>query len=309
MIVVRNIRVTCLARDVVAVSWEYGETTESLGDYTIAVLRSEGEAGDYADVSSEIDCSTAEDYDDEDVNLYAKSRDYHWRLRVTRTATSATRLYGSVPYEKVLAESADPGGVVLEAPQDLVAAEVSRRFELILREFTGGRVLVLPSRTSGTRCTNCWDALKRRKTISACQTCYGTGVVGGFYTAREAAFAKVPSHLAVQLTPLFEMQPSDVLFWASSRPRLKPRDVVVDTVGWRWRVLQVQRAEKGWALTRQVVQLRRITRDQVEYDVPVSWDRDSFTAMPQRNFVNATDIESYWDAVREKGAEPSGSDT
>lgn len=309
MIVLRNIRVSSLARDAVALSWEYEDTTESLADYTIAVLRSEGESGAYTAVSAELSCAANEDFEDGTVNLLSKWRDYYWRLRVTHTASARTRTYGSTSYEKVLSEGADPGGFVLEAPQDLVATEASRRFDLVLEEFIGARVLVLPSKSSGTRCTNCWDPLKRRKTISNCQVCYGNGVVGGYYAARESLLAKVPPHIASELTPLFEMQPQDVLFWASSRPRLKPRDLVVDTLGWRWRVIKVQRSEKLWALTRQVVQMRKITRDQVEYDVPVSWTRDSFTALPPRNYVNATDIESYWEAVREKGAEPSGEDT
>ena len=304
MIVVRNIRAFTLDRDSVTVLWDYEDTHEDLADYTIAVLRSEAQAGEYEVVSQEMACDGVENFEDSGVILLSKWRDYHFRLRVTRTATGSTRTYGSTPYEKVLSEGVDPGGIVLEAPQDLVAIEASRRFDLVLREFTGRRVLMLPGRSHGTRCPNCWDNLKRRRTTANCKTCYGNGVQGGYYRPQETFATKVPHAEMAQLTSLFEMQPHDVLMWFGSRPRLKSRDLVIDTEGRRWRVQQVQRSEKLWALTRQTVQLRMISRDQVEYDIPISpedWAVDSASASPPRNFLNATDITSYYEGVRELG--------
>lgn len=304
MIVVRNISAYSLDRDSVVLGWEYEDTTESLADYTIAVMRSEAQAGEFEVVSQEMACNGVFEFQDDSVNLYAKWRDYHWRLRVTKTAGGATRTYGSTPYERVLSEGLDPGGVVLEALPDPVAVEASRRFDLVLREFIGRRVLVLPQRTHGTRCGNCWDNLKRRRTTSNCQTCFGSGVQGGFYRPQETFAAKPPHALAVELTSLFEMQPLDVLMWFGSRPRLKPRDVVVGTEGVRWRVERVQRSEKNWALTRQTVQLRAISRDQVEYDIPIDpddWGRNNFSASPPRGYLNATDIDSYYEGTRALG--------
>jgi hypothetical protein len=107
-----------------------------------------------------------------------------------------------------------------------------------------------------------------------------------------------------QLTPLFEMQPHDGMMWFSARPRLKPRDVVVSIDGNRWRVIAISRSEKGWALTRQTVQVRNITRDQVEYDIPIQqedWGVNSLTSSPLRQHIRATDIDSYYKAVQDLG--------
>lgn len=303
MIVVRNIRAYCLDADGVVLEWEYEDTSEDLATYTIEVLRSEGEAGAYTAVSSALDASAMSSYEDTTVNLLSKWRDYQWRLRVTNTDNAKARTYGSVPYEQVLAQGLDPGSIVLDAPLDLVAVEASRRFDLVLQEFIGRRLLVFPSKTTGTRCTNCWDALKRRVKFSNCQTCYGTGVVGGFYAAQQAYAARVPPHETTQLTALFEMEPNDVLLWMGTRPRVKKRDILVDTEGRRWRVLQKQRSEKLWALTRQIVQVRQVTRDQVEYAIPLTegWGTGVTSTSPPRNFLNATDIDSYHEGVRELG--------
>lgn len=304
MLVVRNATAYSLDRDSVVLGWEYEDTTESLADYTIAVMRSEAQAGEFEVVSQEMACNEVFEFQDNSVNLYAKWRDYHWRLRVTKTETGTTRTYGSTPYEKVLSESLDPGGIVLEALPDPVAVEASRRFDMVLREFIGRRVLVLPQRTHGTRCGGCWDNLKRRRTTSNCKTCFGSGVQGGYYQPQETFAAKPPHAEMVEVTSMFEMQPLDVLMWFGSRPRLKPRDLVVNTEGFRWRVERVQRSEKNWALTRQTVQLRAISRDQVEYDIPIDpddWGRNNFSASPPRSYLNSTDIDSYYEGVRELG--------
>jgi len=303
LITLKNIRAFTLDRDSITVLWDYEDTHEDLAGYTVAVLRSEAQAGEYETVSQEMACNDVENFEDSGVVLLSKWRDYHYRLRVTKVG-GGTRTYGSTPYEKVLADGVDPGGVVLEAPQDLVAIEASRRFDMVLREFTGRRVLMIPGRSHGTRCPNCWDNLKRRRTTANCLTCYGNGVKGGYYRPQETFATKVPHAEMAQLTSLFEMQPHDVMMWFGSRPRMKSRDLVIDTEGRRWRVEQVQRSEKLWALTRQTVQLRMISRDQVEYDIPISpedWGRNNFSASPPRNFLNATDITSYYEGVRELG--------
>lgn len=302
MIVARNIRCSSYDRDSIIIGWEYADTVEELSDYTVAVLRSESAEGDYEAVSDELDAGEVASFTDESVNLLSKIRPYHYRVRLTKGEDS--QVYGSTPHEKVLSEDAAVGGVVLEALPDLIAVEAQRRFELTLREFIGRRVLTLVQRTFGTYCTTCWDKLKGRRTTSNCRTCYGGGYTGGYYQPIETFAAKMPTALVAQLTPILELQPHDAMMWFSVRTRLKPRDLVIDTEGMRWRVLTVQRSEKLWALTRQTVQLRALSRDQVEYDIAVSaedWGRDSLSASPRKNYLNATDLDSYYSESRERG--------
>jgi hypothetical protein len=194
--------------------------------------------------------------------------------------------------------------VVLEAFPDLEAVEAIRRFDLVAQEFIGRRVVVLAQRTEGQRCSECWDHLKRRRKHSNCATCYGTGISGGYFRPRECYAVKPPAAEMVQLSPLFELQTHDEVMWFSSRPRIKPRDLVIDADGRRWRAMGVRRSEKLWALTRQTVQLRELSKDQVEYSIAISgWDVDTFTASPARQFIKASDIDSYRAAAAAYGLE------
>lgn len=303
MPVVRNIRVYTAERDSLTVTWEIADTQEDLSLYTVSVWRSGSATGPYDRISQEMNAADYYDFVDYGLNLYSKWREFFYRLRLTRTSDSAYVEFGSVDSGKVAA-GADPGGVSSEAPPDLEALESIRRFDLVLREYAGRKVLVLPERTWGQRCGECWDFLKRRKTRSGCMTCWDTGVAGGFYHPTQAYAMKPAGQELVQLTPLFELQPNDQVMIFSSRPRLKPRDLIVDVYGTRWRVLSIGRSEKSWALTRQSASVRPITRDQVEYSIPISqsaWGENSFSAGPMRQSIRATDIDSYYSAVQSLG--------
>jgi hypothetical protein len=305
VLVVQNIRVYTLDRDSLTITWTFEATTADLSSHTVAVLRSESEVGPYTQVSQEMNAEDTNEFEDTGVNLHSKFRDWHYRISVEESGTGDTMEYGSRPAGEVI-EGADPGGVVLEAFPDLEALEAIRRFDVTAQEFIGRKVLVLAQRSVGTRCTNCWDSLKRRRNKSNCKTCFGSGVLGGYYRPRESYAVKPPEGKSSSPHPYFELQPNDVVMWFSSRPRLKPRDLVIGIEGRRFRVLNIRRSEKLWALTRQTVQLREISKDQVEYDIPISgWDVDTFTASPARQYIKATDIDSYHHAAAAYGLEDS----
>ena len=300
---VRNIRVYTLDRDALTVTWEIGETQDDLSLYTVSVWRSESAVGPYARVSMEMISQDVYDFEDRGVNLYSKWREFFYRIRLTKVSDQTYVDFGSVDYRKVL-DGADPGGVISEAPPDLEALESIRRFDLVLREYAGRRVLVLSERTWGQRCPNCWDYLKRRRTLSGCPQCFDVGISGGYFSPAQAFAMKPAGQQLVQLTPLFELQPNDQVMILSSKPRVKPRDIVIDIDGRRWRILSVSRSEKGWSLTRQTVQVRMISRDQAEYKIPVQvsdWSVDSLSAGAVRQQIRATDIESYYQRANELG--------
>ena len=124
-------------------------------------------------------------------------------------------------------------------------------------------------------------------------TCYGVGVTGGYYRPKLTFGCKPPESLRNQITAIFEMQPNDIVMWLSSRPRVKPNDLIIASDR-RFKVVAVQRAEKLWALTRQTIQIREVTKDQIEYKITISgWSEDNYSASPERQFINATDISSY----------------
>ena len=303
MLTVRNIRVATYSRDSLTVAWEIASIAEDLAQYTVSVWRSESLAGPYTRVSFEMIAEDYYDFTDTGVNLLSKWREFYYRIRITKVLDATFVDFGSEDPARV-EQGADPGGVVLEAPPDLEALEAIRRFELVLREFGGRRVLGLVQKTWGQRCPACWDHLKRRRNTSRCITCFDVGVVGGYFSPMETFCLKPPHQVTVQMTQIFELQVDDRVLWFSNRPRLKPRDLIIDPEGNRLRVIATHRSEKGWALTRQTVQVRRLSRDQVEYDYPVtkeSWAVNSLTAGAMRQHIRATDIESYHKAVQDLG--------
>jgi len=300
VIAAKNIRVFTLSRDSLTVSWEIENTTESLSDYTIYVLRSQSEAGPFQVVSPAISASSTDSFVDTGVNLYSKFRAYFYRIRVSASGGSSVD-FGSSSIQDALSDK-PVGSVTLGALPDLEALEAIRRFDLTAKEFIGRKVLVLSRRTTGTRCTDCWDPLKRRKTRSDCKTCYSTGIVGGYYAPKQTHAVRPPTQNASQLTSLFEMEVNDCIMWISSTPRVKPRDLVIDADGRRWRAVAIRRSEKLWSLTRQTVQLREISKDQVDYNIGVNtWDVDQLSSSPLRQFIRANDIDSFRKAEQDIG--------
>ena len=300
MIVIPKITVSTLSRDSLTLTWNYETTAEDLALYNIYVLRSEGQSGPYTQISSAMLASANYQYLDSTVNLFSKNREYYYRLKVKNTSTGDEIVYGSAPVEEVIA-GANPKGAYLEAPPDLQAIEAIRRNDILLRNYTGRKVLFMHRRTTGTRCSNCWDHLKRRRTQSNCSTCYDTGITGGYYYPQETYASKAPENILSNLSPIFEVQPKDVIFTFSSFPRLSVRDLIIADDR-RFRIINVRRAEKLWSLTHQVAQLRELSKDQAEYSIDItSWGATPFTASPPKQFINASDIDSYYSAVERLG--------
>jgi hypothetical protein len=299
--VVRNIRVYTLDHDYITVEWEIEPTQLDLTQYAVEVWRSESEGGQYQRVSLRMVSGDVFDFQDRAVNLLSKWRNFFYRIRILDLNDTDTYCdFGSNDWRKTL-EGEDPGGVVMEAPPDKFALESIRRFNLVMREFGGRRVLVSVARTWGQRCPDCWDHLKRRRRKSHCLTCFDSGLAGGFFNPMEAWSMKPPHKVYNQLTPLFEMQADDRVMWFSRYPRLKPKDVITSIDGDRFRVIAISRHEKAWSLTRQTVQVRRLSRDQVEYRIPIQaedWGKDNLTVGALREHIRAMDIDSFQTAAR-----------
>ena len=303
MIIITNIRVWTLSRDSLTISWEIRNSTKDLSGFTLTVMRSDSAYGEYEEVSSAFSAEDTDELEDTSVNLYSKWREHYYRIKVIRSSDGEELEFGSTDPDDVV-QGENPGGVVIESPPDLQALEAIRRFNLMLKEYSGRRILALTQRTWGTRCEECFDHLKRRRTKSNCTSCYDTGLTGGYFSPKESYCMKAPDKIVVGLGRVLELQPHDAVMIFSAAPRLKPRDLVIDADGRRWRVLYVNRAEKLWSLTHQTVAMRELSKDQVEYEIDIDsddWAIDPFKASPARQHIAATDIDSYYKRARELG--------
>lgn len=308
MLTVKNIRVWTLTRDALTISWEISDSTLDAGDYTLTILRSDSQAGPFTAVGSAFSADSTDEYTDNTVNLYSKIREHYYRVRVTRSSDGETLDWGDVDPATVF-DGGDPGAVSPGSSPDIQASEAIRRMDIMLQEFAGRKALIFTQRTWGTRCTTCWDKLKRRRTRSGCTDCYDTGLTGGYFNAKQAWLMKTPDDVVRQINAVMTLEPSDIIFTLSATPRVKPADLVVDADKSRYRVTRIpKKGEKLWALTHQVIVCRELSKDQVEYDLEVTsedWDIDPFKADPHRQHVAAVDIDSYLKHAQALGVEDS----
>jgi hypothetical protein len=107
---------------------------------------------------------------DPESHLYAKQIDLYYRVRVT---SGAARTFYSDPTR------ADGG---LPERDWRIAREIIRKEYLYYMKSPGGiRGCLLKRRNWGDRCTECTDYDTGEVSKPKCYTCYGTGIVGGYY--------------------------------------------------------------------------------------------------------------------------------
>lgn len=245
---VQNVRVRSLNINYQEVAWEIENTSEDILDYTFQVFRSEASAGPFESISPAMEDQFL--FVDNRIRVNNKWRQWHYVIRVTHKSSGDYKDFG--PHSHT------------ENP-DLVAEELRKHFNLLMREFTGRRCWVLPARTFGQRCPSCFNKHLKSRTRSGCRLCYDTGYVRGYHTPIEAFIQFDPSAKANQQTNLGEVQQQNTTARMGYFPPLKPKDIVVEPENRRWRVSQVSSTQRLRVVVHQEVQLHEVPRSDVEY--------------------------------------------
>jgi hypothetical protein len=152
---------------------------------------------------------------------------------------------------------------------DYIVAEILYRKALILDDTKAGRYFrFIKRKTWGTHCTKCWDPVLFRQSDPLCPVCWGTGWVGGYFTAQtfKGMINSDPNYN--QITMFGEWRPSDVMLWTLDTPLLNPKDIIVDDNNKRWLVGQVRYVQKYGHIIEQNAQLSLLSTDDVMY----SWE-------------------------------------
>ena len=270
MLTVKNSRVRSLDRDYFEVSWELADTQEDVFDYTFQVLRSESPSGPFEAVSPLF--SDRYLFVDNAVPVGDRWRLLHYVIRVTAKG----------------GEEKDFGPFTHDPEPDLLALELRRHIQLLLHEHTGRRCWVLPARTFGQRCPDCWDMRLQKRTKSRCVVCFDTGFVRGYLSPIEVWAQFEPSPKSEQTTNVGPMQQSNTTCRVGYYPPLKPRDLIIEPENRRWRVTQVVTTEQLRAPVHQEVQVHEVPPRDIEFEIPLVLDhalRDLWYA-PVRNFSN-----------------------
>lgn len=270
-------------------TWEIQDTAESIERWDFYILRSvDGAGGSYEQIAGPFRNTNA--FRDTEVNQLHNWRTYFYKVKAVHKDSEAQD---------------EVGPAFLQAPPDLFTFELRRRFELMLQEFGGRRVLVYPALTTGFRCRNCFDmgsndrgrSIGRQKTQN-CASCFDSTFVGGFGRPVVAWMQIDPSAVDVQRSDTTERTQQDTTCRLSAFPPLKPKDMIVESENVRWQVERVASTQKLRSVVHQEPVLHRIPRSDIRYDVPVDMAALK-DAGPRREFTRPMNLESA------QGTEPS----
>lgn len=275
-----KLRVRSLDVDFNEISWCVKETAEDILDYDLQILRSESPEGPFDEIS--VPFQNQELFVDNSVPEFHRYRTLYYKIRVIEKATGEDKLFGPIAHEP------EP---------DLVALELRKHINLLMREFVGRRCWVFPIRTFGPRCPNCWDKVLGKKKFSQCLTCFDTGFLRAYLRPIETWIQFDPSPKTQQQTNLGEQQQVNTTARLPYFPTVKPRDLIVEPENRRWRVTQQNQTEQGRAVVHQEIQLHEIPRSDIEFAIPLNMDtalKDLFLN-PARNYTNPHNLQNFED--------------
>ena len=253
-----SVEVSCSEPDFMDIKWSFNSATQSSLSFTFSVERAESPSGPYETVAGPMrDRYSARDY------MAPKRR--VWRTLYYRVI--ATSPEGSITSEPSLCGPRPP----------LDGLEMTRLHNVLLREYVGRQCVVLASRTFGERCDVCYDRITGRRTHSKCLTCYNTGFLRGYHRPILAYIQIDPSDKAQ--TNGRELVSEQV--FANARmgvyPLVKPRDIIVEREGKKWRVNSVRQTERLRSPIHQEVSLTLIPPGDIEYKIPLKFPEDTTT--------------------------------
>ena len=259
MIELENLSVSCSNIEYLTINWTIADTTESLDDYEIIILRSGSPDSGFI----ELDSISPSDYlyDDYAANLRSDWRKFHYKLKVINTVTE---------------DEEDFGPVSLQEEPDPISKTIINKHKLALRKFSGVICKLLIRKNSGFRCSVCWDPIKRRKTVSSCDNCYGTGFEGGFFNPISIYVDFQPSAEVVEWVDFGKLEPNETISLTSNTPLLTPGDVIVRVKdNQRWiindiRPRKFRASSAGTVVLIQVLRVGSVNKNDVIYRLDVS---------------------------------------
>ena len=268
MLTVSRFEVFSMDLDFLDLFWEIGDTVEDHYKYSFYLQRSESPMGPWDTLGGPFKDRWF--FRDITVNLKHRHRKYFYRLHIVEDSTG----------DELFSEP------VFHTPrQDLIAREITMRMALLLREFIGRWVILLPVRTFGTRCPDCWDNIRKRREKDRCITCYGTGYAGGFLHPMQILLNIDPAPDSTQATSSGEILDTKSTGRCLPFPPLKPNDLIVEAENIRWRVMNVAGTQKLRHAVHKEVQLHQIFPGDIAYKIPISVDPLNFDPSPGREFT------------------------
>lgn len=169
---------------------------------------------------------------------------------------------------------------------DLMAMEIVRLEDLLLRQFVGRKCFIFPRRTFGPKCT-CRSKTSMRETVSNCINCYNTGFLGGYMTPIACYIQIDPHPRSLQLTQNIAHNVNMTTARMINFPPVKPADLLIENENRRWMVQSVRPTERLRSPVHQELEIKEILKSDVLYKLPVNLDiLQTEDISETRNFTN-----------------------
>lgn len=279
--------------DFIDLYWEiesFTRSTDIITAYDFYIGRSESPEGPFTQLAGPFQDRFS--FRDFSPNLLHKWRQLYYQLTVVFKPTTETVMAGVT---------------TLDAEPDLIALEIQRQEDLLLRNFTGRRCFLFPVKTFGEKCV-CFDPVMNRKTRSNCVTCFDTGFIGGYMRPIDFYMQFDPDSKSPSPTALIgETQPRNTSARAIAYPPIKPEDLIVEAENKRWKVITQTQTERLRSVVHQELALHMVVRGDVEYKLPINLTELNNQAWAdERNFTNPQHIDSEDDSLYIYDDKPRG---
>ncbi len=259
------------------VFWEIENFTGNILQFEFQVLRSESSFGPWEPVSPVFQDQYY--FRDPSPPSMHKWRQLFYLLRIRDKVKNETKDFGPT------SQSGEP---------DLIALEINRQEDVLLREFVGRRTWLFPVRTFGAYCI-CYDRALGRRTKSNCLNCYDTGFLGGYCSPIECFIQFDPSGDQAVPTSLKDKQDGQTSARLISFPQVKPKDILVEAENTRWKVVSMTPTMRLRSVVHQELVLREVDKGDIEYKLPINLDLKNLEISAERNFTNPQHVDGTKD--------------
>lgn len=254
-----NTRALLFPRDGVHVQWGVEPEATDLNTVEVELLRSESPSGPWTKLQV-FDPVVTFGFTDKTVPWRPKNYEVYYLLRGVDKG-SGDVLTDDLPF-----------GFQGQLPLD--AVEIIRQHQILLlgvnghKPLTGIETTVYKKRTFGARCLECTDGPTGRVVISQCKICGGTGYSdSGYYAPIRVAMNFQPSPKTYQISNLGKLEDNETVAFMVNFPIMYPGDMIVEPNEAHWRVVNIDVTERNRVIVHQLLRLRQLDHNDVEYQV------------------------------------------
>lgn len=260
------------------VTWETDSSQFDVLDYTFQVLRSESSEGPFDPLTAEFEDRYI--FVDRRVPNSYRFRQFWYKIRVRR---------------KLTGEHVDFGPETQAAEADLVASAIRRNQQTVFTQVTGRMCWLIPRRTFGARCRNCWDPGLSARKRATCNECFDTSFTRGYLNPIEVWAQVDPVVKAVQTQQNQQGQQQNTTARLTFYPLVKPGDLLVEAENLRWRVANVETSERLRAPVKQQLTMSAVQPTDIEFNIPLRLDEalKDIQPSPGRMFTNPHNFDNF----------------